>query len=164
VAYLDLAGYKAIAALPPEDVDLVEGAIPGSGYVSNRLAVRSARIDSQLRKRYAVPFEAPVPDVVKGWLAALVDVDVFNRRGRNPQDQTIDQLVAERDTALAEIKEAADAVGDAGGTLGVRGMFDLPLRQDTTETGISRGGPLGYSEPSPYEWIDAQVEYVRGKW
>jgi len=53
----------------------------------------------------------------------------------------------QHDIAVAELKEAADSKD---------GLFDLPLRADTTATGVSKGGPRGYSEASPYTNLDRQ--------
>ena len=61
-----------------------------------------------------------------------------------------DKLIVEAEAAAkSEVTEAADSE---------EGKFDLPLRQDTTATGVSKGGPLGYSEVSPYTWTDRQRE------
>jgi hypothetical protein len=59
-----------------------------------------------------------------------------------------------KDDALAWLKEAADAKD---------GLIDLPLRADTTASGISRGGPLAYTETSPYAWTDVQAETGRSE-
>jgi hypothetical protein len=118
------------------------------GYVEARLAANSAWLDARLLKRYVVPFSAPYPEIVLSWLERLTTRDCYLRRGftlGSAQDQTI--LDRAKD-AEAEIKEAADSKD---------GLFDLPVN-DTNHgaSGVAYGGPLGYSETSPYVWTDEQ--------
>lgn len=145
--YLTLAEFRDETAMPPEDVDQCEARF--KGYIERRILRWGAFLDARLRKRYAAPFESPVPLAIVGWVTDLVTVDVYLRRGTNPQDPSIAEFVADRNRALDEIKEAADSE---------KGAFDLPLRADTTTTGITQGGPFGYSEATPYDWLDVQRE------
>lgn len=119
-----------------------------SGWVDTQLEYWSSQIDARLAKRYAVPFASPYPIAVKGWLARIVTVRAFLKRGIDPNDQQFQEIKADCDAAIAEIKEAADSN---------EGLFDLPLRANTNATGITRGGPFGYSESSPYAWTDVQA-------
>ena len=111
-------------------------------------------LNARLRKRYAAPFADPVPPIVKRWVKYLVIVDCYDKRGCDPSDQTIQRYVDNRDRPrLTEIKRSrADSVD---------GLFDLPLRADTTATGVSKGGPLVYSEQSPYVWTSRQARAGR---
>lgn len=152
MSYLDLAGFKALSLMPDEDIDALEARYPG--FVAAQLADRSGWIESRLRKRYAVPFALPYPDTVKGWLASIVTVRAYLKRGVDPTDEQWLEVKKQADDALAEIKEAAD---------GELGLFDLPLRADTTATGISKGGPYVYSEQSPYVWTDQQADVGRSE-
>lgn len=120
-------------------------------FVESRLIIETSRINSKLRKRYAAPFESPVPEIVLGWLAAIVTPSLYKRRGWDPSEAQAEDLKADHDKAIEEITEAANSED---------GLFDLPLRQDTTDDGISKGGPLGYAEASPYDWMDRQAEEV----
>lgn len=121
-------------------------------FVDSTLIIETSRINTRLRKRYAVPFEAATcPEIVRGWLVAAVTPLLYKRRGVDQSDAQFQSLLDAAEAALAEQKEAADSN---------EGLLDLPIRQDTTETGISLGGPLGYSEPSPYDWLDVQREAV----
>lgn len=92
-----------------------------------------------------------VPEIVLSWLTVLVTDDMYRKRGRDPQDPAMADLKEDVVTALAEIKEAAD--GDTG-------LFDLPSSEDT-DSAVTTGGPLGYSEASPYVWTD--IEARRGR-
>lgn len=150
--YLDVDGFRLRTAMPLEDVDDLEQRFPG--FLAARLAVASSEITSRLRKRYSAPFAAPVPEVVLGWLVALVTPVAYLRRGVNPADEQFASIVEEAKLAREQMKEAADAE---------EGLFDLPLRADTTTSGISQGGPMVYSEASPYEWTDVQAEVIRGR-
>lgn len=144
-AYLDLAGFKGLSTMPSTDVDGVETLYPG--FVDAQLGHASRRIDGRLRKRYAAPFGAPVPETVKLWLAQIVTVPVMLKRGIDPNDAQFEEIKALATQAYDEIKEAAD---------GELGLWDLPLNENTTASGISKGGPLGYSEQSPYVAFDQQ--------
>lgn len=150
-ALLDVEGFKLRTVMPPEDVDYLEDRAPG--FLVARLAVNTSTIHGRLGKRYA-PFATPAPEIVLGWLVAMTTVDAYEKRGWNPADAQSASVIASRDQALADLKEAAD---------GVDGLFDLPLREDTSKSGVSKGGPLAYSEQSPYEWTDLQREAARGR-
>jgi hypothetical protein len=101
---------------------------------------------------YSAP--TPVPEIVLGWVVAMVDVDVWDRRGANPQDPTIDRGVKERDAALAEIAEAADSE---------KGLFDLPLADTVGNSTIRHGGPHAYTEASPFVAADRQEREGRAE-
>lgn len=139
--------------MPAEDVEYLEETC--SGFIVARLAVGTGRIYGRLRKRYAVPFEGPPPEIVIGWLVAIVQAEAYLKRGINPaSDEHFKSIDEERTRAFEEMKEAADAEV---------GLFDIPLRENTTDDGVTLGGPLGYSEASPYDWTDVQAEAVRGR-
>lgn len=118
-------------------------------FVDASLVLESSRINARLRKRYDVPFDADVPEVIRGWLSAIMTPKLFRRRGVDMSDEQMQAVQADADTALAEIKEAADSAD---------GLFDLPLKQTDTTSAVTKGGPLGYSEASPYTWTDRQRE------
>lgn len=145
--YLTLATYRDLTIAPASYVDDVESQHPG--WVLGQLGFWTAWIDSRLKKRYAAPFDAASPPpVVLGWLARILDYELYLKRGINPTDEQSGDVKDRAAEARAEIKEAADAE---------RGLFELPLRADTpAATGVSRGGPLMVSEVSPYTWSDVQ--------
>lgn len=144
-AYLDRDAFATLTTMPVEFVDDIEAST--AGWVDAQLALWSAKIDSRLGKRYAVPFADPPPMAVKGWLAQIVTQRAYLRRGIDPTDPQMVTVAADAAEAWAEIKEAADAKD---------GLFDLPLRADTTATGISRGGTRSYTEASPYVGLQGQ--------
>ena len=148
--YLDLPGFRGLTIMPSGDVDLLEATVPG--WISIQLVHASRWIDSRLAKRYEAPFASPFPEAVGAWLARIVTLRAFLKRGVNPTDAQFVEIKADADQAVAEIKEAADSED---------GLFDLPLRADTSSSGISRGGPRVYSEASPYVWTDLQVDMGR---
>lgn len=150
--YLDATGYKALALMPAATIDDVEALSPG--WLAATLAERSRYIDSLLGKRYATPFSSPYPEVVCGWLARLMDRRVLRKRGYVPADVSATEIIDDEKEALAQIKEAADSE---------KGMYELPLRADTTGSGISKPQPLGYSEASPYVAFDIQAENARNE-
>ncbi len=150
-AFLTIAQFRTRTVMPPEDVDRVEAQYPG--FIDVRLADESAWLRARLIKRYPTAFDAPIAAVILGWLTDIVTPQVYRRRGWNPssgQDAEIDKQ-AER--ARAEVLEAANSE---------TGLFELPMRENTTASGVSKGGPLSYSEQSPYSWTDVQADAVRG--
>jgi hypothetical protein len=162
-SYLDVAGFEARTIAPNT---LTSGAwIDPSGqfknpldaakltawqtFVNSRLVIESSKIDSRLRKRYAVPFASPPPEIVCGWLVAMVTPWLYKRRGIDPSDAQFASVLQDAVDAVAEMTEAANSVD---------GLFDLPLLQTGTTSGVSQGFPLSYSETSPYRWTDVQAD------
>lgn len=142
---LNLAGFRGLCPFPA-DVDLVEESNPG--YIERWSAIRQGEIYDRLRKRYAVPFDANNPPAIMlKWLVFTLVLDVLTYRGYNPQspDALIHQ--ARYDESMAQQKEAADAKD---------GLFELPLLNDEKEQGVSRGGPIFYTESSPFVAADRQ--------
>lgn len=138
--------------MPGEDVDELEVSQPG--FLAAQLDLISEGINDRLRKRYAVPFVAPVPKKILDWTQLIVTPRAYFKRGTNPSDQQIQKAWDWASEAEKQIDAAADAVN---------GMFELPLRQDSTASGVSKGGPFAHSEASPYVWADAQRETARGE-
>lgn len=93
----------------------------------------------------------PVPEAVLRWLTTLVTDDAYRKRGRNPQDPSQVDLKEDVTRVYDELREAADSN---------TGLFDLPVSEDL-DTAIVTGGPLGYTETSPYAWMDIQRDAGR---
>jgi len=146
VGYLTLAEFKTRSTMPTEFIVEIETASPGF-TLAQIASVSALDIDSRLRKRYAAPFTSPYPEAVMTWCTRIVTLLCWERRGYDPTDQSMERAVKAHDDAKAEIKEAANSN---------EGLFDLPLRSDTTSTGVSKGAPFGYSEQSPYVFADGQ--------
>ncbi len=149
MSYLDLDAFRARTLAPAVYVDDVEAA--HAGWLDGQLAAWSRKIDSRLRKRYAVPFAEP-NETVKEWLTQIVTLRLFLKRGVDANDEQFETIRQDAQDALAEIKEAADSE---------EGLFDLPLLDAADGSAISKGGPLGYGEASPYVWTDRQVATAR---
>lgn len=148
MAYLTPTTYADLTLAPAEYLLQVEVIAPR--WLAGQLEYWSSWIDSRLRKRYAAPFAAApdTPPVVMGWLARIVDRELYLKRGVNPDDQQIGDVKDRALEAKAEVKEAADSKD---------GLFELPLRaSQPTAQGVSRGGPLMYTEVSPYTWSSVQ--------
>lgn len=152
MAYLDVAGFRARTTMPSEDVDALE--VDSPDFLTTALGDNSDHLDARLRKRYVAPFEEPYPRAVIRWLTHLTTRDAYLKRGVSPTSEQDSVIISMAERAETEIQEAANAE---------TGLFDLPLRADTTATGISLGGPLGYSEASPFVWQDIQAEIGRSE-
>ncbi len=151
--YLTLSTFKNRTLMASEEVDYVQTNAPG--FVEGRIAIRTSWIHARLRKRYgaSIPFSSPVPETVLGWLTALVSLDCMRKRGMNPNDVAGAAFQADADKAEAEVREAADSQA---------GLFDLPAIEALEgASNVSTGGPLGYSETSPY--VSAVVERNNGR-
>ena len=151
-AALTLAQFKARTVMPTADVDELDTQYPD--FWAAQIALAQAWVDGKLKKRYAVPFASPAPEIYLGWLTALVTFAGYQRRGWNPAGAENQLVIDAAKAAKDEVKEAADSRD---------GLFELPLRESEPATsGVVAGGPLGYSEQSPWDWTDRQTEAVRG--
>lgn len=153
----EVIDFRTRTLMPEEDVDEIWFRRPG--WLEAALSGALAEIVSRLRKRYRTPYTDaggvnPRPEVVVQWQQRLVTPSAYAARGMDPAHPSMVAAAKERDDARAEMKEAADARD---------GLYDLPLLVTGDGTGIVHGGPLGYAEPSPYDWQDVQAEALRGR-
>lgn len=146
MAYDTVDGFKDRTTLPSTFVDELVNA--RETWMAAQLEDGSAWIDAQLAKRYAVPFADPAPRIVCRWLAAIVTMRCWIKRGFDPEQKDVEFAIKDYDQAVEEIKQAADSEV---------GLFELPLRSDTNTIGVSKGGPFVYSEQSPYVWMTRQA-------
>lgn len=151
--YLTVAAFRVRTTMLGEDVDRLEALYPG--FLQANIDDESSWIAARLRKRYAVEgFDELTPGIVLKWTNAIVTLIAFDKRGFDSTSPEGQRTVAASDTAKAEVKEASESE---------EGLFDLPLRADVTSSGISQGGPLGYSQQSPYTFVDHQRDAVRNE-
>jgi hypothetical protein len=90
----------------------------------------------------------PVPEAVLKWLAWLVTEDVATKHGISSNDPLAIKITEKAQLAEKQIEEAANTKD---------GLWDLPTSEDEASA-IDTGGPLGYSEQSPYVWTYRQQE------
>jgi len=142
-AYMTLMEFKDRTVAPVEYVDEVEAR--QAGWTLKQIDFWGRWIDSRLAKRYATPFIVPFPEVIFNWLTRIVTWELYLKRGIDPTDAQNEQIKERADGALAEVKEAADSKD---------GLFELPVRvlSGVDDEGVIKGGPLGYTEVSPYTW------------
>lgn len=150
--YLTLALFRLRTLMPQVDIDAVEAETPG--FTLGRLTTHSAKIDTRLRKRYSVPFSSlvPYPEAALEWLTKIVTFELYLKRGVDPSDQSIALVRSDKEQAEAEVKEAADSKD---------GLFDLPTLDTADGSAVVKGGPLAYTETSPYVFADLQRENGR---
>lgn len=151
-SYTDITGFRNLTVMPSELVDAVESI--AAGWIDAQLAYWSAQIDTRLTKRYNTPFQSPYPVALVGWLVRIVTHRAYLRLGVKTSDEQYESIKQDAQDAWSEIKEAADSN---------TGLFDLPLRADVDKSGIRKGGPLYYSEQSPYVWADQQAYLGRAE-
>lgn len=165
--YMLTSRFRELTIMPAGDLDMIETL--EAGWTQKQIDLVGAWINTRLAKRYAVPFGADplvghterddVPEVIEGWIVALMTLRAFVKRGFNPStsdDWFVEGVINPAKEAKAEVLEAADSE---------KGLFDLPFKasEDPDGTGVTRGGPLGYSEASPYAWTDVQLETGRNE-
>ena len=148
--YLTVERFRALTTMPSVKIDRLEALAPG--WLASKLTARSRWIDARLAKRYAVPFVAPVPEAVEDWLARIVTLQAHLRHGVDQLDEQFQEIKTDATSAETEVKEAAEATD---------GLFDLPLRADTTGSAITKGAPYIYSEKSPTVWTRMQRDRGR---
>lgn len=149
MAYVDVAYVKMIGSLPGSDIDALEALYPGIFDVV-ALAV-SRMFDGKLWKRYDAPFKVPYPEALKWHVAKVISFELLKKRGFNPTSEQDKVVIDDNEKALAWLENAADPE---------KGTIELPLREDTTAEGVTRGAPLGSSDASPYAWVDRQAEDI----
>jgi hypothetical protein len=147
--YVTVQDVMDFGILLQEDIDFLEVRYPG---ITLRTATKvSGNFDGRLAKRYGVPFVAPFDDGLVDAVAGEVSCRLLYKRGVNPESPQAVRADKAHETAEAWVKEAANSKD---------GLIELVRTQSNPrgETSISKGGPLGYSETSPYAWIDVQAD------
>lgn len=152
MAYVDIDFVKLVGSMPPSDVDAVEALYPGT-FAAIAESV-SRMFDGRLFKRYAAPFTAPYPEALRWNVAHVVVAALWQKRGYNPGSAQDEIVQTNKTEALAWLKEAADSKD---------GLVELPLRENTTAEGVSKGGPLFFAEQSPYAWMRKQSDAGRAE-
>jgi len=138
--------------MPAADVAQLESI--EAGFLQTSLDDNWDWICDRLRKRYNIAQIQTAPNrTVLRWLTKLVTRDAYDKRGNNPSAASDAEAIykaAER--VEAEVEEAADSRD---------GLFELPLLPGQSPSGVSRGGPLSYSETSPY--VSTTIQAVNGR-
>lgn len=151
---IDLSKFQELTIMPPEAVQELEGR--RNGFIAKRLDRRWNLIQAILRKRYDVAaMQVDPPETAIGWLVDLVTKDAYGARGYDPQGKSDEDAVIKAfDLALEQLQIAADSE---------KGYLELPLLASRTDGGVSKGGPFGYSEQSPYRSMDLQRDAARAE-
>jgi phage gp36-like protein len=149
--YPTLQDVMDLGILLEEDVRWLEERYPG---IVLRTATKvSATFDDFLSKRYGVPFETPYPDSLVDNVAAVTSYRLYTKRGGRPDGTKAEAAQRAHDAAMAWLQQAADSKD---------GLVELVQKQSAPRgaVAVNRGGPLSYSEASPYSFMDVQRERV----
>jgi phage gp36-like protein len=152
MGYITKDEFILMSVMPATYIGEIETKTPG--WINKQIDMASARVDTQLRKRYDVPFSDPAPVMVKEWVARMVEVSCWLKRGVRTTDEQFQEYRARGDTALKELEEAANSE---------KGLYDLPLSTGGQSAMVTRSWPRAYSEQSPYVWTDDQAEIGRSE-
>lgn len=144
LSYVDLSRFRALSVLDSARVDDLEARRPG--FVLAQCELRSRDVEDKLRLRYRIPFPER-HSTIERWIVWLVNVEVAFAIGFDNIDTGVELLREAATKAETEIAAAANPAIPA---------INLPLVDRTDASAISKGGPRGYSESSPYTWISRQ--------
>ena len=148
-AYVDLDYMKAMGSIPSSLLDELEANEPDT-FSSMSEAV-SRLVDSKLLKRYATPFEEPVPESIKLAVAQILSLQIRIRIGFDPGSMQDEQIVKARDDAMTWLEQAANAKD---------GLVELPLREpdegQKDATGVARRKSRAFSYRNAMDWHQAQ--------
>lgn len=117
------------------------------GFLEAILEQVSRTVEDRLRHKYAVPFP-PNHSTIEGWIVAIVQSRVAIKIGVDPSDPMYAEIVRVAQEAHAEIADASNLQSSG---------WNLPLLSAQDSSAISKGGPFGYAESSPYTWTDEQA-------
>lgn len=154
MSYATFQQIRRLGVLRPSDIDRIEVQEPG--ITMERAEAVTATANTRLSKRYRTPFNAQNPPIALAkYVAVMTTYELlFDFRGVNPDS---DQKAKAEDAMAFQVSWLKDAVDSKDG--------DAELRAAETGLGdsaVNAGGPLGYSEASPYSWMDVQRERLRG--
>jgi hypothetical protein len=143
---------KIIGDMPPNLVDTVETKF--AGIVVGKIQAVSGVFNAKLVKRYAAAFELPYPEALKYHVACVVAFKLWMVLGYNPEGALDQHLKTLHDASLAWLDEAANSE---------TGLIELPPFEDPMVSAVNKGGPLSYTETSPYVHLDIQARDARGE-
>lgn len=148
--YLSLDVYRDLSVLDSDRIDELHARRP-TFFDRNFWSV-SRQIEDRLRHKYAVPF--PLDHAtIQAWITAIVDLPASARIGVAPTDDLFATVMARATAVEAQLVTASDLQS---------ATVNLPLKDATDPSAISKGAPFGYAEASPYDCLDVQYEAVHG--
>lgn len=156
--YVTFAELKEGSEFDPAEWDELNTRRPAT--VTAWLTLTQTLIDDPLRLRYAVPLATTPPSLVpdptlapktvKAWQIVLMDAKFLRHRRTPGAEATSDaDISAEAAAVMLAIAAAADQDRAA--------HPELPLRSDTSASGVSKGGPMMVSPTTLYGYFDQQA-------
>lgn len=147
------------------DVDYLStmGSVPGTvlaefettypGRLDKMIEAISRLMDSHLFKRYATPFQTPVPEVVKFHGAQILSHQLRVIIGFDPGSRQDEQIVDARNAAFTWLEQAANARD---------GLVELPRREpepgQKDVSGVARRKARAFSYGKAIDWHRARKE------
>jgi hypothetical protein len=131
------------------------GVLTGAAVVLTGTGLTAAFSTGQYTSDNLYVCAAPIPETFLEWIVSGVQVDVLRAHGVNTQDPQIIQVFDREKEVWGPDGEMMQAANSEAG------LFDLPDNDKDDATNISSGGPLYYSEHSPYVSADQQEFYGR---
>ena len=146
--YLTLELYRDLTVLDEVRIDALYQRRPT--FFARNFEMVSRQLEDRLRHKYNVPFPEN-HSTIQGWIVALVDPVAAIKVGLTPTDELFGMVRERAATAETQITDASNPQS---------ANWNLPLKGSEDASAISKGGPFGYAEASPYDCIDVQWEAV----
>ncbi len=156
MSYATLQQIRRLGVMRPSDIDRIEVQEPG--ITMERAEAVTATANSRLSKRYRTPFSVSNPPLALVKYVAVVTTYelLFDVRGVNPDSDQKEKAEDAYVRAEAWLTAAVDAEkGDAELRAAEGGLGD---------SAVNKGGPLFYSEQTPYDWMHNQVANARTRY
>ena len=149
--YFDVDYLRTMGSVPDSVLTDFDEANPG-----RLLAIIesiSRLMDSYLFKRYATPFQDPVPEIVKFHGAQIMSHQLRLIIGFDPGSRQDEEIVNARNAAFTWLEQAANARD---------GLVELPLREPEAGkqdvSGVGRKKVRAFSYLSAIDWHRAQKD------
>ena len=144
--YFDAEYMRTMGSVPAAVLD--DWSAENPGRLEALIFAISRLMDSYLFKRYATPFDAPVPEVIKFRGTQILSHQLRVIIGFDPGSRQDEQIILAKDDAFMWLTNAAKPGGDA--------IVGLPLREPADGkkdvTGVARRKARAFSYERAIDW------------